>query len=100
MTASGAARKLLDALALDDRKQRAREAGQDAYPDSEHHCDCRAAGMVDDAIEVATRVRVDDDIVAAAREELRRQAFGWLDLRASRVIIAAAFRAAGFEVEE
>lgn len=82
-----------------DRVQRAREAFWDHY-DPERDGGAILANSLDDALDTATRVRLDDDIIAAAREELRRQAFGWLDLRASRVIIAAAFRAAGFEVEE
>lgn len=77
---------------LEDRRQRAREAGLDAYsgvlavPSGPE----RAAQAVDDAIETATRVRVTPEVLAAYQ--------GTIDTTTAK--LKAAFRAAGFEVEQ
>lgn len=70
--------------ALRDRRQRAREAGQD------HLTDHDAMPGIEAAIETATRVRVTREIQLAAAK-----AYPFVDN-----MITAAFRAAGFEVEE
>lgn len=80
---------------LADRRQRAREAGMDAYADvlavpSSYD---RAVNAVTDAVETATRVRVTPEILQAAR---RGSSIGFETHQA----IVAAFRAAGFEVED
>jgi hypothetical protein len=85
--------------ALEERRQRAREAAQDeiemtvdGYGD---HEDARRA--VDAAVETATRVRITREILAAALEAagIRRPAVA----RQCGIAVAAAFVAAGFEVE-
>lgn len=75
------------AMALRDRRQRAREAYYDG--------DGLGTQGLDDAIETATRVQVTPGIVRAARAAFEDHYGGSV-----RPIIAAAFRAAGFEVEE
>lgn len=72
------------APALLDRQQRAREAGQD------HLTDYDAAPGIEAAIETATRVKITRDILLAAAREYP----------VVGEIVKAAFRAAGFEVEE
>jgi hypothetical protein len=74
-----------------DRRQRAREA----YWDDMRGLSMRTEG-IEAAIETATRVRITEDVIAAAVEvgDLAQGTKGaWRTL-------AAAFRAAGFEVEE
>lgn len=71
--------------ALTDRRQRAREAYYDEPEFSIRHLDA--------AIEVATQVKITDDIVNAAR---RASTIGFETPSG----IKAAFRAAGFEVIE
>jgi len=76
---------------IDARRQRARDAARDAVPDE-------SAGwqLVEAAIQTATRVRIDDEIIAAALEAVSAG-------RGARPryenAIKAAFREAGFEVE-
>jgi hypothetical protein len=79
------------AEALAERRQRAREAGQDRY-DPDRDGGAIFADCLDEAIETATRVRITDEIMSAA-------------VRASSIVLtkdalAAAFAAAGFEVED
>ena len=76
------------------RRKQAEQAWMDAAidPDPERNC-------VTATIEVATRVQLGDEIVEQGRAALRDQAYGYLDHFAARVIIKAAFEAAGFEVE-
>ncbi len=80
---------------LEERRQRAREAGQDALPPvSDGEWSIRySEDAIEAAIETATRVQITDEIedsVQAART----------DVRASAADVArAALRAAGFEVE-
>jgi hypothetical protein len=103
--------------ALAARRQIAREAGQDAAtaqyghagrhhgvgtPDCprelHHHHDerCEPRSGIDEAIEVATRVRVTDEVVEAAQH-----AFPVLrDVAEGKRMLEAAFAAAGFEVVE
>jgi hypothetical protein len=86
------------AAELADRRQRAREAGLDAWADvcAVPSSEDRAENALNDAIEVATRVRVDDDIIDAAQ-----QAFPiFTSADEARPVLTAAFRAAGFEVVE
>ena len=77
--------------ALTDRRQIAREAFYDR---------CDTGGMVNtainEAIETATRVRITEDVIAAAVEvgDLTQ------GTKVACRTLAAAFRAAGFEVEE
>lgn len=72
---------------LADRRQRAREAFQDAsgLGDNGWHAN-------DLAIETATRVRVDDEIMHAYRMAVLHDG--------ANAGVIAAFRAAGFEVED
>jgi hypothetical protein len=76
--------------ALNDRRQRAREAGQDARSGQ-----WSTTQAIEQAIETATRVRIDREIEWAARGAFEDHYGGSV-----RPIIVAAFRAAGFEVEE
>lgn len=70
---------------LDDRRQRACEAGQDA----QDSCDCSWPNSLEAAIETATRVRITPEIRRAWRRAWRGEGS-----------LADVFRAAGFEVEE
>lgn len=84
---------------LADRRQRAREAFYDSAGDVNNPADPLEA-----AIETATRVQITPEIVATTRQVATEQmhdpqaptdpAERW------KVILTAAFRAAGFEVEE
>lgn len=78
-----------------DRQQRAREAGQDEFSSSYGGMLSRAdmIDAIDAAIEVATQVKITDDIVNAAR---RASTIGFETPSG----LIAAFRAAGFEVVE
>jgi hypothetical protein len=81
---------------LADRRQRAREASYDGVEPCEVCGKIHASGDVEAAIEAATRVKITEDVIAAAVEvgDLTQGTKGaWRTL-------AAAFRAAGFEVEE
>ena len=74
---------------IEDRRQRAREAYWDSISD-------RAERMLDTAVEVATQVRLTNDIIEAAQN-----AFPILrDVDEGAVMLRAAFTAAGFEVIE
>lgn len=75
---------------LADRRQRAREAGHDLAGPSIVGDNVAA---IEAAIETATRVQVTEEILARARQE---SPDGFIAVRA----VIAAFRAAGFEVEE
>jgi hypothetical protein len=78
--------------ALNDRRQRSREA----FWDTSGGLMSGARDGVEEAIETATRVRIDEEMIAAAAE------FAAAPGSAKGVyrMLAAAFRAAGFEVEE
>ena len=78
---------------LADRRQRAREAYHDGLANID-----TTTGMpaVEDAIETATRVRIDDSIIDAAQNV----GAPFLNEHEARDVIAAAFRAAGFEIEK
>lgn len=80
---------------IDARRQRAREAGLDAAADDGSEFDW--GDKLDAAIETATRVRIDDEIVRAALEAVSAgpAAFGRY-----HTAVKAAFKAAGFEVEQ
>jgi hypothetical protein len=82
-----------------DRRQRAREAGLDAYADVVAVPDPagRLDNALDDAIEVATRVRVDADVTQAVREAHPEIMIKTTELKS---MIEVAFAAAGFEVEQ
>lgn len=75
--------------ALEERRQRAREAGRDAY-DAERDGGAIFEDALEAAIEAATRVRITLELLAAMDPGVGN--------RETRLI--AAFRAAGFEVEE
>lgn len=80
-----------DRAALVDRRQRAREAFHDTFA-GEYNT---SSDALDEAIETATRVDITEEVIAAAVEagDLTQGTKGaWRTL-------AAAFRAAGFEVE-
>lgn len=78
-----------------DRRQRAREAVHDALAGDIFPSDVeRAMSAADIAIETATRVRIDDHVLAAAQGE-------WPEMTPTRWLQSAlerAFVAAGFEV--
>lgn len=76
---------------LEDRRQRAREAAQDSGSVTQSW----ALGAIDVGIEVATRVKITEDIISAATAAIGR-GYGASLPKA----IEAAFRAAGFEVVE
>lgn len=102
----GSAGDLVSGDPLVDRRQAAREAGHDAYADVcvEPSSYERAKNAIDDAIEVATRVKITPEIVAAARAgwAAPESAGNWLTDPGPRETarLVAAFRAAGFEVVE
>ena len=77
---------------LDDRRQRALEAGQDAVGMFDQN---PAGDVLEAAIETATRVRITPEIIAACHEPS-----GYLLPAYIRDILKAAFEAAGFEVED
>lgn len=84
--------------ALADRRQRAREAGYDACAVSMPTESESAA--IECAIETATRVRIDADVISAACIIGKTYSPGRSPREQVREIIEAAFRAAGFEVEQ
>jgi len=75
--------------ALDDRRQRAREAWHDEFETPGTLAE-RGARAVEAAIETATRVKITPEILRSASK-------GWPVIDE---IVKAAFRAAGFEVEQ
>jgi hypothetical protein len=98
---------IVSATELVDRRQRAREAYADALAESAHVAGWPTAASSSErtqaareaAIETATRVRITDEIHEAAGDALMQH--GTL-LRAADLteVLRAAFRAAGFEVEQ
>lgn len=80
--------------ALDDRRQRAREAALDEPAWNLATTD--EVNRIGAAIETATRVKLDDAIVQAARPGVEPGSVMWTRTRAK---LARAFAAAGFEVE-
>lgn len=83
---------------ITDRRQRAREAGQDEFSSSYGGMLPDTANAIDAAIEVATQVKITDDIESAALDGLDSYELSHgIDFSD---IIKAAFRAAGFEVVE
>lgn len=78
--------------ALDDRRQRAREAFYDGMAIG----DVVQTAAAEACIETATRVRVNGDMIDAAQNV----GAPFLNEHEARDVLAAAFRAAGFEVEE
>ena len=83
---------------LADRQQRAREAFWDrfAQPDTRIKIEGsdQFAQVLEAAIETATRVRITPELLHEARPN------AFITMTETRRIIEAAFRAAGFEVEE
>lgn len=77
---------------LDERRQRAREAAHDENGDP-YRVDRYA---VEAAIETATRVKIDDEIIQAVRPGVEPGSVMWVRTRAK---LARGFAAAGFEVE-
>lgn len=77
---------------LEERRQRAREAGWDAYDPSRSGA---VLASVNAAIETATRVQVTPEVMAATRDAFEDHYGGSV-----KPIIEAVLRAAGFEVEE
>jgi hypothetical protein len=76
---------------LHDRRQRAREAGLDATAGL-MSASLTTGIALDEAIETATRVRIDDAVYEAFAQGTRYSTF--------RNGLIEAFKAAGFEVEE
>lgn len=83
---------------LADRRQRARIAYYDAVPPYQQES---SAGALEEAIETATRVRITPEIVEAACAGWLAAEGSWTEHPGPRQVarLAAAFRAAGFEVE-
>jgi hypothetical protein len=79
--------------ALEERRLCAREASRDVAP----NLPWISREAVDAAVEVATRVRVDDAIVQASRPGFRMVP-GSVVWTRTRAKIVRAFEAAGFEV--
>lgn len=77
-----------DMSEIEDRRQRALEAGEDA---ADIHDPAKA---VEVAVEVATQVKITTEIIAAASTTGRGYGFDMTEA------LKAAFRAAGFEVIE
>lgn len=77
-----------------DRFERARDAAFDAPGAAESQ-----VPNIDAAIETATRVRVDDELIEAAREQYEA-GYRTIPIEQQRAALTAAFRAAGFEVEQ
>ncbi len=77
--------------AVEERRQRAREAGLDAAADDGSELDW--GDKIDAAIETATRVQITDDVLHAFWDS-------WALSSSGTAALAAAFRAAGFEVVE
>jgi hypothetical protein len=86
------------AVALDERRQRAREVFLDEIAPGSQYAR-NAARAIDEAIETATRVRVTREVEDAA-EAAAGDTIHDYDGAEMRRIIEAAFRAAGFEVEQ
>jgi hypothetical protein len=80
-----------------DRRQRAREAFHDGSPTIDNDAIDEVHAAAEAAIEAATRVRVDDEIIDAARVAYGNGSKHRAGLRRA---IEAAFVAAGFEVEQ
>lgn len=80
---------------LEGRRQRAREAGLDAQVVSAVFPASALVRILDTAIETATRVRITPQITLAALDVMD----GWDPAGNLGETLAAAFRAAGFEVE-
>lgn len=89
--------------ALDDRRQAAYEAGYDAI---ESGGQMPAGAVLDSAIETATRVRITPEIIGRAGSVANDLIFHPPNVPMPdgnerwRIILAAAFAAAGFEVGE
>jgi hypothetical protein len=81
---------------LDDRRQRAREAYYDRYELGDNIGGSARKAAVRECIETATRVRIDDDVMRAASEFSAAPEYD----KGLYRMLAAAFRAAGFEVED
>jgi hypothetical protein len=83
---------------LADRRQRAREAAYDGIELCGQCGKIHGAGDVEEAIEAAIRVKLTPEIVVAFEDQ---EADRCCDCGANtKAGLAAAFRAAGFEVEE
>lgn len=75
---------------LEERRQRAREAGQDAWDQ-----EAPVPEVIEAAIETAIRMKITPEVVEAAQANWPQMTpNGWLEQALER-----AFRAAGFEVE-
>jgi hypothetical protein len=83
------------ATPLDDRRQRAREAFYDGSNSTDVH-----PNDLEAAIETATRVRVDDEQLAAFATAWHAAAQDGPPGTRRRAGLIAAFRAAGYEVEQ
>ncbi len=84
---------------LFDRRQRALEAGHDAVGMFDQN---PVSGVIEAAIETATRVRVDRAVCAAAWDahEAKTGPLEGVDDAEFVNVLIAAFEAAGFEVED
>lgn len=86
---------------LEERRQRAREAGLDAWHDAlaVPELDDRAGNALDDAIETATRVQITPEVQLAFLAILTQIRSGE-EAPTCIEALKAAFEAAGFEVEQ
>lgn len=96
----------MTAAELDDRRRRAREAYWDRFGGPHLvAANSMSAQAIDEAIETATRVRITPEILAAYGAARRvpsqtSRAIGGTPHARRKAGLIAAFRAAGFEVEE
>lgn len=82
---------------LDERRQRAREAGWDATVGWSHESTARA---IESAIETATRVKLTPEVIIAYGKVLGTGGARWKVSGTSEKALIAALEAAGFEVEQ
>ncbi len=83
-----------------DRRQRAREAYNDAIVEMYNDHDLGTSSRFELAIEVATQAKITSDLRLAIREAVRDAVSVALEAEDIDDITVAAFRAAGFEVVE
>jgi len=80
--------------ALDDRRQRAREAYYDRYSLGDNIGGSARKSAIRECIETATRVQVTDEVLRTACSIYPLMSPG-----VAAIMLKAAFKAAGFEVE-
>lgn len=84
---------------LHDRRRRACDAGYDAVGESQQY---PANNCIEEAVETATRVRIDKAVLTAAWAAYKKRSgpMEGADDPDFEYVLVAAFEAAGFEVED